>query len=81
MKFTKRIGKIAKKYPAMARTVEISLYWAIISLLQFFGDALVTGSFTNYQVAIWMFMTAFVAWVISGVQTYFRRKQEALESN
>ncbi len=80
MGITKWIGKIADKNKTIARIVEISFYGAILAWLQFVWDALITSDFSNYKVAIGMVITGFVAWVVSGLQQYFRDKKEILES-
>lgn len=72
---TKWIAKIAKKNRALARIVEFAFYWAILSFLQYIWNALTTWDYTDYKVALWMFISSFVAWVVSGLQTYFRDKQ------
>ena len=76
---TNWIWKIASKNPYLARVVEISFYWAILSILQYAWDSLISWSFENFKVALGMFLTAFVAWIISWIQTYFRRKKEKIE--
>ena len=57
---TKRISLIAAKNKTLARIVEISFYGSILAWLQYVGDALITGDFSNYKVAIGMVITGFV---------------------
>ena len=78
---TKRIGDIAKKHPAIARMVEISFYWAVLSVLQYIGWALTTNSFSDYKVALGMMITWFVAWIVSWLQKIVREKKDKLEED
>lgn len=77
---TKWIWVIAKSNPTLARILELSFYWAILSMLQYLWNALTTSDWWSYQVALWMFITSFVAWVVSWLQSYYRAKQSKIEN-
>lgn len=74
------IWRIAGKYPAIARTTAISFYWALISLVTYIWNSLVSWDFTDYRAAIWLFLSALSAWVIEWISKRLRDKKKELES-
>lgn len=74
--FTKRIWNIAKKNPYIARMVEISFYGAVLWLLTYAWEGLQTWDFSNWKLAVWMLVSTFCAWIISGIKKVIREKME-----
>lgn len=68
---TEWIGKIANKYPSLARAVEITLYSSIVSAL--------TALLDDPTTALQVFFSWLGVGIVSALKKWARDKQESIE--
>lgn len=75
---TTRIWNLAKDYPALARTTAIAFYGAVIWLLTYVWNSLMTGELGDYKLALGSFILTFLAGVVEGIKKMIRDAQKEL---
>ena len=76
------IGKLLEKWlisKSMARILEISIYGFAISFLAYLGNALTSGNWWDWRVALGGMFTTLAVSIISGLQKELRDKQKEAE--
>ena len=80
-----RLKTLAKTNPALARTLEVSILWALlngaVAIIDLLQSAITGQVIVDWKALIVLFLTTTGAGILAGMSKYLRDEREKLESD